>query len=49
MRRIDPKYIRIAGIVAASLLVIMLIGGIILYSKREALLQRAIEKAKTKQ
>ncbi len=48
MRRIDPKYIRIAGIVAASLLVILLIAGAIVYSKREALLARAIEKAKIK-
>jgi hypothetical protein len=48
MRRLNPKYIRIAGIVAASLLVILLIGGYIAYSKREALLLHAIEKAKAK-
>lgn len=48
MRRIDPKYIRIAGIVAATLFVIMLIGGIVIYSKREALLTSAIARAKAK-
>ncbi|TWJ03520.1 transglycosylase [Mucilaginibacter frigoritolerans] len=48
MRRLNPKYIRIAGIVVASLLVILLIGGYIAYSKREALLLHAIEKAKAK-
>jgi hypothetical protein len=49
MRRpLNPKYIRITGIVVASLLVILLIGGYIAYSKREALLQHAIEKAKAK-
>jgi hypothetical protein len=48
MRRIHPKYIRIAGIVVAVLLVFLLIGGIIAYTKREALLQSAISKAKAK-
>ncbi len=48
MRRLNPKYIRIAGIVLASLFVLFLIGGYIAYSKREALLQHAIEKAKAK-
>jgi len=48
MRRLNPKYIRITGIVLASLFVLFLIGGYIAYSKREALLQRAIEKAKAK-
>ncbi|WP_428327784.1 transglycosylase domain-containing protein [Mucilaginibacter sp.] len=42
------KYIRIAGIVLVSLIVILLIGGYIAYSKRGALLQHAIEKAKNK-
>jgi hypothetical protein len=46
MRRINPKYIRIAGIIAASFVVILLIGGYIAYSKREALLQHEIVKAK---
>ncbi|OOQ61365.1 biosynthetic peptidoglycan transglycosylase [Mucilaginibacter pedocola] len=48
MRRINPKYIRIAGIVVAVLLVFLLIGGAIAYSKREAILQSAISKAKAK-
>lgn len=47
MRHINPKYIRIAGIVAAVLVVVMLIGGYIAYSKRETILQNAISKAKT--
>lgn len=46
MRRVNPKYIRIAGIIAASLIIILLIGGYIAYSKREALLQHEIVKAK---
>ncbi|MEO8885468.1 MAG: transglycosylase domain-containing protein [Mucilaginibacter sp.] len=48
MHRIPLKYIRIAGIVTATLLVIMLIGGAVAYSKREALLQSAIAKIKAK-
>jgi hypothetical protein len=48
MRRIHPKYIRIAGIVVAVLVVLLLIGGIVAYSKREAILQSAISKAKAK-
>ncbi|MBB3970088.1 transglycosylase domain-containing protein [Mucilaginibacter phyllosphaerae] len=48
MRRINPKYIRIAGITALILVVIMLIGGYVAYSKREVLLQKAISKAKAK-
>jgi hypothetical protein len=48
MRRINPKYIRIAGITALILVVIMLIGGYVAYSKREVLLQKAIYKAKAK-
>ena len=47
-RNINPRYIRIAGIVAAVLVVIVLIGGYVAYSKREALLQKAIYKAKAK-
>lgn len=46
MRRVNPKYIRIAGIVVASLVVILLIVGYIAYTKREALLQHEIAKAK---
>jgi hypothetical protein len=48
MRRLNPKYIRIAGIVAASLFIILLIGGFIAYGKREAILQSQIAKAKLK-
>jgi hypothetical protein len=48
LRNINPKYIRIAGIVAAVLVIIILIGGYVAYSKREALLQKAIYKAKAK-
>jgi hypothetical protein len=46
MRRLNPKYIRLAGIIAAALLVILLIAGYIAYSKREAILQSQIAKAK---
>ncbi|HVW94434.1 MAG TPA: transglycosylase domain-containing protein [Mucilaginibacter sp.] len=45
---IHPKYIRIAAIVAGSLLVLFLIGGYIAYAKRGALLEKAIAKAKDK-
>ena len=45
---INPKYVRIGAIVLASLFVLLLIGGFIAYSKREALLQKAIAKAKEK-
>ncbi|WP_295767576.1 transglycosylase domain-containing protein [uncultured Mucilaginibacter sp.] len=42
------KYLRIAGIVAGALLLILIVGGFVAYSKREALLQKAIYKAKAK-
>src|SRR3569833_1537059 len=45
---INPKYIKIAGIVLAVIFVLLLIGGYIAYSKREAFLQKAIAKAKEK-
>ena len=45
---IKPRYIRIGGIVLGSLIAILLIAGYIAYSKREALLQHGIEKAKLK-
>jgi hypothetical protein len=48
MRHINPKYIRIAGITAAIIVVVLLISGCIAYSKRETLLQNAIYKAKVK-
>ncbi len=44
MRRLDPKYIRIGGIVAAALLVIFLIVCYIAYSKRESILQHELVK-----
>ena len=45
---LNPKYVRIGGMVLAALFVIFLIVGYIAYSKREALLQSAIAKAKKK-
>jgi hypothetical protein len=48
MHRLNPKYLRIAGIVIGVLIILVLIGGYIAYSKREALLQTAIGKAKAK-
>jgi hypothetical protein len=48
MHRPVSKYIRVAGIVAISLIIILLIGGYIAYNKREALLQKEIAKAKEK-
>jgi hypothetical protein len=48
MHRLNPKYVRIALITLAALVVLMIIGGFIAYSKREVLLQKAISKAKAK-
>ncbi|SDE75925.1 Transglycosylase [Mucilaginibacter pineti] len=48
MKRLNPKYIRIAAFILVPLLIILLIGGYIAYSKREGLLQSAIVKAKAK-
>lgn len=48
MHRPIPKYIRIVGIVVISLIILLLIGGYVAYTKREALLQREISKAKEK-
>jgi hypothetical protein len=48
MRRPTSKYIRIAGIIVISLIILLLIGGYIVYNKREALLQTEIAKAKAK-
>jgi hypothetical protein len=48
MHRLNPKYLRIAGIVIISLFVLLLIGGFVAYSKRELLLQKAVSKAKAK-
>src|ERR1700761_5986489 len=48
MQRIKPKYIRIGGIILATLLIIVLIVGYIAYSKREAFLQKELVKAEAK-
>ncbi|MBS1519935.1 MAG: transglycosylase domain-containing protein [Bacteroidetes bacterium] len=48
MHRPTSKYIRIAGIVAISLIILLLIGGYTAYGKREAILQKEIAKAKEK-
>jgi hypothetical protein len=48
MHRLNPKYVRIAGIIVISLIILFLIGGYIAYNKREGLLQSAISKAKLK-
>lgn len=48
MHRLNSKYIRIAGIVVGILLIFVLIGGYIVYSKRQVLLEEAISKAKAK-
>src|SRR5476651_48017 len=44
LQGINPKYIRMAKIAAAVLVVIVLIGGYILYSKRESILQHELAK-----
>jgi len=48
MKRPLPKYIRIAGIIIISLVVLLVIGGYIAYAKREAILQKEITKATAK-
>jgi hypothetical protein len=48
MHRLNPKYTRISGIIALIFVIILLIGGYIAYTKREALLQSALSKAKIK-
>ena len=45
---VNPKYLKVAFIVLAVLLVILLIGGYIAYTKRKAILDREITKAKAK-
>ncbi len=47
-KHINLKYVRIAGIVLASIIVLLVIAGYIAYTKREALLQHEITKAKAK-
>jgi hypothetical protein len=46
--RINPRYTRIGGIVLAAIFTILLIAGYIAYTKRAAMLQRAIANAKQK-
>jgi len=46
MRRPSRKFARIAGIVVSIIFLILLVGGYYAYSKREALLDHEIEKAK---
>lgn len=48
MHRLKSKYIRAAGIIVISLIVLFAIGGYIAYSKREAILQKEIGKAVAK-
>jgi len=43
--QIPSKYLKIIGIVIASILVLLSIGGVIAYNKREALLKAGIERA----
>lgn len=48
MQSLKPKYIRIAGIVLVLLFVVILIGGYIAYTKREAILKKELAKAELK-
>ncbi|GAB3923187.1 transglycosylase domain-containing protein [Mucilaginibacter myungsuensis] len=48
MQRLNPKYIRIALIAVSILIVVLLIGGFVAYSKREVMLQKVIAKVKAK-
>jgi hypothetical protein len=48
MHRLNRKYIRIGGVVLICLFILVLIGGIIAFNKREKLLQSAIDKATLK-
>jgi hypothetical protein len=48
MHRPSPKFFRIAAIVIGVLVLFILVGGYVAYSKREAILQTAIGKAKAK-
>ena len=43
--QIPSKYLKIIGIILASILVLLSIGGVIAYNKREALLKAGIERA----
>ena len=44
LQKVNPKYIRMAKIAVAVLAIILLIGGYILYSKRESILQHELAK-----
>lgn len=46
--QIPSKYLKIIGIVLAGILILVFIGGLIAYNKREALLQSGIERAISK-
>ncbi len=48
MRRLNRKYLKIGLIVLVSLLVLLSIAGLIAYSKRQILLDKALNKAKLK-
>jgi len=48
MRRINRKYLKIGLIVFVSLLILLSISGLIAYSKRQYLLETAVNKAKLK-
>nr|WP_299286984.1 biosynthetic peptidoglycan transglycosylase [uncultured Mucilaginibacter sp.] len=48
MRRLNRKYLKIGLIVLVSLLVLLSIAGLIAYSKRQVLLEKALNKAKLK-
>jgi hypothetical protein len=48
MQRLNRKYIRIGGIVLICLFILVVIGGVIAFNKREKLLQTAIDKATAK-
>ncbi len=50
MRRLQPKhkkYLRIAGVIIGVLFILLIIGGYIAYTKREALLEHELAKAET--
>jgi len=45
LKNVHPKYYRIGGIILGILLVLIVIGGYIAYSKREAILKHELDKA----
>ncbi len=48
MRRLNRNYLKIGLVVLVSLLILLLVAGLIAYSKRQLLLESAIDKAKLK-